>query len=241
MTPTRARGGEPVIILGIVVVLVITAFVGFAIVSSAFSQRHWKQVIREGDRPTLVAAVEEAFETFREMRAPRGVPPADWLGLQSATVVAADRDRCRVAVVVEPDVRVVDGERREVGPAHAVARRVAVRMAERLLYEIPLARFEAVQVDVYTEYRSPAGAIQSDCLLTTRVSRDLGSTTEWDEQEAGAILATWRTREAALGAPVDPHAAAIIAPDEFEDAPGRDDTGGADDADGIDDVKDGPR
>ncbi len=27
---------------------------------------------------------------------------------------------------------------------------MAVKMVERLLYEIPLARFEAVQVDVYT-------------------------------------------------------------------------------------------
>ena len=230
------------IILGTVIVLLITAFVGFAIVSSAFSQRHWKRVIAEGDRPTLVAAVEEAFETFRGMRAPRGVPPADWLGLQSVTVVAADRDRCRVAVVVEPDIRVVDGERREVGPVRTVARRVAVRMAERLLYEIPLARFEAVQVDVYTEYRSPAGTIQSDCLLTTRVSRELGSETEWDEQEAGAILATWRTREAAPGAPVDPRAGAIIAPDELADAPGRDGAGDADDdAEDTDNVKDGPR
>ena len=206
------------IILGIVGFLLITAVVGFAIVSSAFSQRHWKHVIAEGDRPTLVAAVEEAFETFRQMRAPRGVPPADWLGLQSATVVAADRDRCRVTVVVEPDLRVVDGERHEVGPAQAVARRVAVRMVERLLYEIPLARFEAVQVDVYTEYRSAAGAIQTDCLLTTRVSR-------------------WHTREAAAGTPVDPGAAAIIRPDEFE-LPARDD---ARDSDETDNVKDGPR
>ncbi len=225
------------IILGIVGFLLITAVVGFAIVSSAFSQRHWKHVIAEGDRPTLVAAVEEAFETFRQMRAPRGAPPADWLGLQSATVVATDRDRCRVTVVVEPDLRVVDGERREVGPAQAVARRVAVRMVERLLYEIPLARFEAVQVDVYTEYRSAAGTIQTDCLLTTRVSRELGSETEWDEQEAGAILALWHTREAAAGAPVDPDAAAIIRPDEFE-LPARDD---ARDSDETDNVKDGPR
>lgn len=127
------------IILGIIVVLIIAAAIGFAIVSSAFSQRHWKHVIAAGDRHTLLAALEEALETFRGMRPPRGQPPADWRGLQSAAVVAADRDRCRVSVLVEPDIRVVPteggeaSERREVGPAEQVARRVAVRMVERLL------------------------------------------------------------------------------------------------------------
>jgi hypothetical protein len=209
------RDNSLVIILGVIVVLLIAALVGFAIVQSAFSQRHWRKVIAEGDRDTLLAATEEALETFRGMRPPRGSPPADWRGLQSAVLVAADRDRCRVSVLVEPDIRVIDGERHEVGPAQSVARRVAVRMVERLLYEIPLARFEAVQVDAYTEYRSPEGRIQTDCLLTTRATRQLGNETEWDDEEAAAILALWQTRERAAGRPVDPEAGAIIRPEEF--------------------------
>lgn len=210
------------ITLGIVAVLLLTAIVGFAIVSSAFSQRHWKRVIAQGDRHTLLAALEEALDTFRGMRPPRGQPPADWRGLQSAAVVAADRDRCRVSVLVEPDIRVVPteggeaSERREVGPAEQVARRVAVRMAERLLYEIPLARFEAVQVDVYTEYRSASGGVETDCLLTTQVTRSLGNVTAWDEDEASAILAAWPTRERVAGSPLDPDVDAIIRPDEFD-------------------------
>jgi hypothetical protein len=120
-----------------------------------------------------------------------------------------------VSVLVEPDVRVIAGERREVGPAESVARRVAVRMVERLLYEIPLARFQAVQVDAYTEYRSPEGRTQTDCLLTTRVTRELGNETEWDDEEAAAILALWHTRERESGRPIDPDAGAIIRPEEF--------------------------
>lgn len=205
------------IVLGVVVVLLIVAVVGFAIISSAFSQRHWKRVIAQGDRATLLAALEEALETFRGMRAPPGQPPADWRALQSAAVVAADRDRCRVSVLVEPDIRVVASERRAVGPPEQVARRVAVRMAERLLYEIPLARFEAVQVDAYTEYRSADGRIEAHCLLTTQVTRSLGNATAWDEQEAAAILAGWPTRERAPGLTVEPDVDAIIRPDEFAD------------------------
>ena len=209
----RGPGGEVrVIELAIILGIIFTGGLGFIIVQSAFSHRHWRKVIAEGDTGTLNAAAEEALETFRNMRPPRGTPPADWRGLQSAALVAADRDRCRVSVLVEPDIRVVDGERRELGPASVVARRVAVRMAERLFYEIPLARFEAVQVDVYTEYRSPAGHVESECLLTTKVTRETANQSDWDELEAGAILAEWHTREAAPGMPVDPDRNALISP-----------------------------
>ncbi len=207
------------IVLGVIVVVLLTAAIGFAIVSSAFSQRHWKKVIAQGDRATLLAALEEALETFRGMRPPRGIIPADWRGLQSSVVVAADRDRCRLSVLVEPDSRVVGGERVDVGPAEDVARRVAVKMADRLLYEIPLARFEAVQVDAYTEYRSLDGQTQTDCLLTTQVTRDLANETEWDEEAAAAILATWHTRERAAGTVINPEAGALIVPGEFNEAP----------------------
>ena len=209
------------IVLGIIIFLVIAGAIGFAITSSAFSQRHWKRVIESGDRETLLAAIEEALITFRGLRPPRGIPPADWRALQSAAVVAADRDRCRVSVMVEPDIRVLgSSERREVGPAESVARRVAVRMAERLLYEIPLARFEAVQVDAYTEYRSADGRTETECLLTTTVSREEAAETDWDEQEAAAILATWHTRERAPGRLLDPEVGALITPGEFQDADG---------------------
>jgi hypothetical protein len=200
------------IVLGVVAVVALGLLLGFVIVQSAFSHRHWRHVIAEGDAPTLLAAVEEALETFRGLRPPRGMPPADWRGLQSAALVAADRDRCRVSVLAEPDIRVIGTARREVGPTETVGRRVAVRMAERLLYEIPLAHFAAVQVDVYTQYRSQDGAITTDCLLTTQLTRERGAETEWDEQEAAAILAGWRTRERAPGAVVNPDEHAIIMP-----------------------------
>ena len=200
------------IAIGLLLCIVLGLVLGFIIVQSAFSHRHWRKVIAEGDQETLLAAVEEALETFRGMRAPRGTPPADWRGLQSAALVAADRDRCRVSVLVDPDIRVIGTERREIGPAESVARRVAVRMVERLLYEIPLARFEAVQVDVYTQYRSPQGEIATDCLLTTQVSRLMGNEADWDEQEAAAILADWGARERAPGDSLNPDTGALIVP-----------------------------
>jgi len=206
-----------VIELGLLLMLPIAAFLGFIITQSFFSQRHWRRIIAEGDLDALRASVLEAFETWRRVRPPPDVPPADWRALMSAELIAADTERCRVSMLAEPDIRVVDGVREQVGPPGDVARRAAVRMAERLLYDIPLARFEAVQVDVYAEYRSAAGDVESECLLTTQVSRGQAVITDWDDDAAPAILKSWSTREAASG-DLDPGVGALITTAEAEAA-----------------------
>ena len=204
--------------LGLLLMLPIAAFLGFIITQSFFSQRHWRRIIAEGDLDALRASVLEAFETWRRVRPPADVPPADWRALMSAELIAADTERCRVSMLAEPDIRVVDGVREQVGPPGDVARRAAVRMAERLLYDIPLARFEAVQVDVYAEYRSAAGDVESECLLTTQVSRNQAVITDWDDDAAPAILKSWSTREAAASRDLDPGVGALIAVAEAEAA-----------------------
>lgn len=204
--------------LGLLLMLPIAAFLGFIITQSFFSQRHWRRIIAEGDLDALRASVLEAFENWRRIRPPADVPPADWRALMSAELIAADTERCRVSMLAEPDIRVVDGVREQVGPPSDVARRAAVRMAERLLYDIPLARFEAVQVDVYAEYRSAGGDVESECLLTTQVSRHQAVITDWDDDAAPAILKSWSTREAAASRDLDPGVGALIAPAEAEAA-----------------------
>ena len=196
--------------LGVLLMLVVGGFLGFVITQSFFSQRHWRRIIAEGDLDALRASVLEAFETWRRMRPPPDVPPADWRALVSAELIAADTERCRVSLLAEPDIRVVDGVREQVGPPSDVARRSAVRMAERLLYDIPFARFEMVQVDVYAEYRSSEGEVESECLLTTQVSRGQAVITDWDDDAAPAILKSWSTREAGPARDLDPAVGALI-------------------------------
>lgn len=204
--------------LGLLFMLLIGGYLGFVITQSFFSQRHWRRIIAEGDIATLRASVLEAFETWRRQRPPADAAAADWRALLTAELIAADTERCRVSLLAEPDIRVVNGVREQVGPPVEVARRAAVRMAERLLYDIPLARFEAVQVDVYAEYRSVAGAVETECLLTTQVSRGQGIMTDWDDAAAPAILGSWSTREAAAGRDLDPAEGALITPAEAEAA-----------------------
>ena len=204
--------------VGIILTVLIGGTVGWVIVQSFFGHRYWRRAIAAGDETAMRAALIEALDTWRRMRPDRDVIPSDWRALQSAGIVAADSTRCRVSLLADPDIRVVDGVRDEVGGAIHVARRSAVMMAERLLYEIPLIRFDAVQVDVYTQYRDAEGVTESVCLLTTQLTREQGADTYWDELGFEEILATWRTRERQPDAPLDPEEGALIEP-EPADAP----------------------
>jgi hypothetical protein len=203
-----------VIFIGIAFVLAIALFLGYWVVQAAISQRYWRRVIARGDVPTLQAALLEALDAWRRVRPSREMPPADWRALQSAEVVAADTERCRVTLLVEPDIRVIDGQRRQIGPPLQVAERASVRMAERLLYEVPLARFEAVQIDAYTEYRSPDGDASSECLLTVQVSREAAMDADWDTLSEREILDGWGVRRRIDGQPLDPGDGALITPAE---------------------------
>ena len=196
---------------GILVVVALGVFFGFLVLQATFAARHWRQVIAEGDPGALRQALDAAFDGWRGARPPKGLPPADWQGLQSATLVAADRDRCRVSLFASADVRVIDNQRRELGSARDVARRVAVAMAERVLYEIPHVHFEEIQIDVYGGAAAGDGASEQPCLLTTRVTRATAAQSEWDLAEPQDILAGWQTREAAPGRGLDPDDGALIA------------------------------
>ncbi len=194
----------------VLAIVLIGLALAFIVVQGSLADRQWRQVIADGDEDALRQALAAAFEGWREQKPPPGLPPADWQGLQSAALVAVDRDRCRVSLLADADVRVVDNRRQEVGSALDVARRVAVTMTERLLYEVQHVRFEQVQIDVHTQYRDADGASRQECLLTTRVTRAAASVSEWDSEEPAAILEDWETREAAAGRPLDPDDGALI-------------------------------
>ncbi len=205
---------------GIVVCLVIFVVVGFMVFQARFAARQWRRVIAAGDLVALDRLMGETFDGWRNARPPRGLAPADWRAMHTAALIAADCDRARVSLLAEPDVRVVQGQRVEVGTAQEVARRAAVRMVERLLYEVPYVSFDAVQVDVHTEYRSADGSVTTPCLLTTRATREHASWSDWSlGTDAASMLAEWDTREATPGAPVDPSVDALISPGDRVEGP----------------------
>jgi hypothetical protein len=199
-----------------VICVAIFVIVGFMVFQARFAAKHWRRVIADGDAVALEQLLDDTFEAWRRERPKRGTPPADWRALHTAALVAADHDRIRVSILAQPDVQVVAGERVEVSSERVVARRAAVRMVERLMYEVPYASFGHAQVDVLTEYRRPDGPTTSRCLLTTRVTREQAMYAEWEDGEAEEILAEWSTVEVSGDDWPDPDRDAIIHPETTE-------------------------
>ncbi|MCK9485253.1 MAG: hypothetical protein M0R73_00905 [Dehalococcoidia bacterium] len=198
--------------LAIAICVAIFVIVGFMVFQARFAARQWRRVIAEGDSGALSQLLDDTFEAWRRERPKRGTPPADWRALHSAALVAADHERIRVSILAEPDVQVVEGRREEVSSAAVVAERAAVRMVERLMYEVPYVSFQHAQVDVLTEFRQPHGAAETRCLLTTRVTREQAAYAGWNEDPEREILDEWDTRQASGQAWADPDQDAIIQP-----------------------------
>ena len=196
--------------LAIVACLLTFVVVGIMVFQARFAARAWRRTIAAGDTQALASLLDQTFESWRNSRPPRRTPPADWRALHTAAVVAVDRERIRVSLLAEPDVRVVDGQRVEAADAREVARRAAVRMVERLMYEVPHVSFVHAQVDVLTEYRRPDGGVTSLCLLSTRVTREQAADADWEGDDHRAMLDEWETREDMPGGPVDPDDGAVI-------------------------------
>ena len=200
--------------LAIIVLLIIGTVLGFMVVQAMFAARKWRSVIARGDHDALMELLDQTFEAWRSARPPKGMAPADWRAMHTAALVAADRERIRVSMLAEPDVRVVGAARDEVANEYVVARRAAVRMVERLLYEVPHASFAAAQVDVNLEYRDPAGATETRCLLTTIARRAAAERSDWRDGEPAELLAEWETLDGEGGETPDPDLAPLITPDE---------------------------
>jgi len=202
--------------LAMVICVAIFVIVGFMVFQARFAAKHWRRVIREGDTEALAQLLDDTFEAWRRERPKRGTPPADWRAMHTAALVAADSERIRVSILAEPDVQVVSGERVEVSSAQVVARRAAIRMVERLMYEVPYASFGHAQVDVLTEYRAPDGPAISRCLLTTRVTREQVKYAEWEDGVPEEVLGGWTTLEVHGDDWPDPDLDAIIQPGTVE-------------------------
>tara|TARA_B100000029_G_C17577150_1_gene958515 strand:- start:432 stop:1001 length:570 start_codon:yes stop_codon:yes gene_type:complete len=184
--------------------------VGFAVVQAMFAARKWRSVIAAGDYQALLQLLDITFDEWRNSRPPRRMPPSDWRALHSVTLVAANQQYIRVSLLADADVQVVEGSRKELSNQYVVARRAAVRMVEKLLYEIPHVKFDAVQVDVCSEYRTISGETKQQNLLTTHVARSVAALSDWDYGNPEDMLLEWQTQDGEKDLNINPDRDALI-------------------------------
>ncbi|MBG92747.1 MAG: hypothetical protein CL792_02070 [Chloroflexi bacterium] len=196
--------------LAFIIILLMAGVVGFAVVQAMFAARKWRSVIAAGDYQALLQLLDITFDEWRNSRPPRRMPPSDWRALHSVTLVAANQQYIRVSLLADADVQVVEGSRKELSNQYVVARRATVRMVEKLLYEIPHVKFDAVQVDVCSEYRTISGETKQQNLLTTHVARSVAALSDWDYGNPEDMLLEWQTQDGEKDLNINPDRDALI-------------------------------
>ncbi len=181
------------IVVGSIIVLAIFLAVGWAVTVEMLQHRHWRRRVREGDTPIVAALIEEALNTWRAARPPRGTPSHIWAGIQGAQLLAVTIDSATLSASAEPEFRTEAGQRVQVTSSLDEARALASRLLDMMLYDVPNLRLGSVRVDVYSTFTEADGAPVQQPILTSTAHRDVADAMEWEALTPAEILARFET------------------------------------------------
>lgn len=169
---------------------------------------YWRGLVAKGDVSAIRALLEQEFERWRTMRVPREVPAALWHGVQTVDLVAVGPDEAHVACSAEGEYRIVGGQPQEVTNPLDSGMRLAAKLCELILYDVPNLRLGAVRVDVYSTFRDEQGAPVQRCILSTVADRAEADDIDWDalrpNEVIGRFESRYRVNEHGIAEPIDP-------------------------------------
>jgi hypothetical protein len=86
--------------------------------------------------------------------------------------------------------------------------RVAAKLCELVMFDIPNLRLAEVRVDVYSTFRTETGAPEQRCILTTIADRAEADDLDWDALRPAEIINRFESRyhlnEHGIAEPIDP-------------------------------------
>lgn len=179
--------------VGIGLVFLVFIVVGYVVVQGTRVQLAWRDRVQQGDVDAIRTLVSDEVARWKSSRMPKGMQPSLWRGIQSAEVADIQPDGVRLSLLAEGQYAVVGTERREVSNAFLEGVAVTAKVTDMVLYDIPNVRLENVQIDVYSTYRDEHGAAQR-CIISTRATRTVGDTLDWDAMEPMEIVQSFETR-----------------------------------------------
>jgi hypothetical protein len=193
---------------GILVIVLLSLIIAYVIGQEMRAHRHWRKLVASGDVSAIDALVREETERWHTQRTPRGVPASLWHGVQTVELQDVGKDAIRVSAAAEAQYAVVDGTRRETSSALQEGKKLTVKLAEMLLYDIPNVRLDRVQIDIYTTFRDISGLSTQECILSSVFERDVAADIDWDDSSAEEIVdvvgGRYRVNEQGLAQPIDP-------------------------------------
>jgi hypothetical protein len=179
---------------GLVAVIGIGLVLTYIIWQETRSHLHWRELVRQGNVWAIHELVTAEIERWHRMRPPAGTPLPLWSGVQTAEMVSIGRDHLQLACGTEGEYRMVGTQREQVTSPIEAAMRLAAKLVEMVMYDIPEVKLATVRVDVYSTLPSVSGTAEQGCILTTTAKRDEANSIDWDSSSAREIVGRFVTR-----------------------------------------------
>jgi hypothetical protein len=176
-------------IWGILVVVIILLLISYVIIQETRAQLHWRGLVQEGDVEAIRTLVTEQVDAWRTARVPKGVPPMLWHGVQTLEVADVTAKGAHLNCSVEGEYSFVSGRRVETESPLDAAKRLTMKLADMMMYEIPNVKLDHYQFDVYTSFRVEGGSADTRCILSTLVRRHDFEDLDWEQTDAEDFVA----------------------------------------------------
>ncbi len=173
-------------VLGIVLFGLILTYVIF---QETRAHRYWRSLVARGDVDAIRMLLDQELDRWRTMRVPKGTPASLWHGTQTVELVAIGADAAHVSCMAEGEYRFSGGRPQEIAAPLEAAMRVAAKLAEMILYDVPNLRLGAVRVDVYSTFHDARGAPEQRCILSTIADRAVADDLDWEALRPSEIIA----------------------------------------------------
>ena len=166
---------------GVLIVLGIGLFLTYVIWQETRSHLAWRALVNQGNVWAIRELVLAEIDRWHNLRPPKGMPLALWTGVQSVELVSTGRDHIQVACGAEGEYRTLGGRREQLLSPLDSAMRLASKLIDMLLYDIPEVKIGLVRVDVFSGLGTTDGAPAQGCILSVAADRSTANTLIWEE------------------------------------------------------------
>jgi len=169
-------------------------FLTYIIFQETRAHSYWRGLVSKGDVRAIRALLDQEIERWRTARVPKGAPPTLWHAVQTVDLVAVGPAAAHLSCSAEGEYRIIAGQSQEVTSPIDAAMRLAAKVCELILYDIPNIRLHEVRVDVYSTFRDASGAPLQRCILSTIADRGEADDLDWEALRPHEIIGRFESR-----------------------------------------------
>jgi hypothetical protein len=192
----------------VLIIVVFGLFLAYIIFQETRAHTYWRSLVAKGDVDAIRMLLEQEIQRWKTARVPKEVPAALWHGVQTAELVAVGADAAQLTCAAEGEYRFSGGRPQEVASPLDAGMRLAAKLAEMVLYDVPNLRLAAVRVDVYSTFHTADGLPNQRCILSTLAERADADDLDWEALRPHEVLdrfaTTYHVDERGLAQPIDP-------------------------------------